>query len=367
MNRPKRILVIGLTERMGGVETFIYNTMRFSHPEQYQFDYLVHGANHCVFQNEITEFYGSEQHIYFVEKYKANPFRCLRNLISFYCENGKKYDWIHLQTGATSEVLYVFPFCLFLPAKVITHSHNGNGYSPIVNRLFQPFVNLISDKRIACSNAAADWLFGEKSRKKVLFLQNGVDTQRFTFSAKERERIRREYGIKSEFLVGHIGRFSEQKNHVFLIRIFHSLLKKKPDSCLMLVGCGEKENEIRALCRELQIVEKVIFAGLKSNTEDYYGAFDAFVMPSLYEGLPIVGIEAQCEGLPCLFSEEIDRAVLLTDQAFTMSLTESADQWSDAVLKLSSGKHRERYAQEVANSGFSIQTTVEKLEEIYKI
>ncbi len=362
---PKRILIIGLTERMGGVETFIYNTTIFSDKTKYEYDYLVHGANICVFQNMINKFYG-EGHIFFVEKIKANPYKWFLDMKNFYKRNGCKYDYIHLQTGAASEVIYAFPFCLIYGIKVIAHSHNGNGYSPIINAIFRPLLNAVTHKRLACSEVAAKWLFGNK-RKNFQIINNGIDINRFTFNENNREIIRKKYGITNELVIGHIGRFSEQKNHKRIIEIFRDLLYRDNSSKLILVGVGEKQEEIKELVRLYDMKKNVIFAGLQDEIELYYSAFDVFLMPSLYEGLPIVGIEAQSMGLRCLFSDQIDKQIIITDRAKMIPLTESNSKWIDEILNESVSINRLSYARLIHESGYSIQCTVEKLEKVYDV
>lgn len=363
----KRILVIGLTERMGGVETFIFNTTRFSDKSKYEYDYLVHGANHCVFEQEIDDFYVGEQHLFFVSKYKDKPFKCLKELIGFYRRHGSKYDYIHLQTGSTAEVFYAFPFCIFFGIKVISHSHNGNGYSTTINRIFRPIVNLISSKRLACSTFAADWLFGKKYGKGAIIINNGIDTKRFEFNNEARRKIRDKFLIDDNLIIGHIGRFSEQKNHKFIVKIFNEILKKVPNAKLMLVGVGELENAVKELCINLDIMDSVIFCGSHNNIEEYYCAFDVFLMPSLYEGLPIVGIEAQSEGLQCFFSSNISEQIKITDKSIIMSLQKSEKEWADAILEKLISKDRYIYAKRVANAGYSIEATVRELEKVYEV
>lgn len=366
MEQPKRVLILGMTERMGGVETFIYQTTVFSNREKYQYDFLVHGADHCVFQEEIEHFYPQDVHFFFCEKYKRNPLRCIAELIRFYRENGQRYDWIHLETGAASEVLYLFPFCLFLRAKVMIHSHNGYGYSPVINALFRPVVNFAADRRVACSGAAAEWLFGRRHGADALLLRNGIDTKRFTFSPAQRDEIRSRYGLRDELLIGHIGRFSEQKNHLFLLQLFRCVLHERPDAKLLLVGAGEKEQELKAACAGLGIEASVLFAGLQRQTEAYYSAFDVFVMPSLYEGLPVVGVEAQSEGLPCFFSDTIDRQIQITENARMLKLEAGAEAWSREILRAASVPRRELFAEKVAEAGFDIRSTVGRLEQLYE-
>lgn len=364
----KRILVIGLTERMGGVETFIYNTTRFSDKSKYKYDFLVHGTDHTVFQKEITDFYNDgEEHFFFVPSIKKHPVASLRALSRFYKNNASKYDYIHLETGATSEIMYVYPFVKKYNLKVITHSHNGNGYSPIVNFLFRPLVNKVSVKELSCSKKAADWLFGIKKEKSIIIINNGIDTDRFTFDEQARKQIRNKYNISdSTLVVGHIGRFSEQKNHKFILKIFKEINNQHQDSVLMLVGTGELKNKIKEQIVNLQLEDKVILCGLQTKTENFYSAFDVFLMPSLYEGLPVVGIEAQSEGLISVFSNNIDKSVGITNNAYFLSLNKSPEFWASFILHCVNNKNRICFANIVEKKNFSIKGTVKQLEEVYR-
>jgi hypothetical protein len=370
MQEPKKILIIGLTERMGGVETFIYNTTKFSDRSKYEYEYLVHGADHCVFQKEIGAFYGDSLPIHFVRKIKGNPFGWLKDMLAFYKKNGKKYDWIHLQTGATSEIIYVFPFCLFYKIPVISHSHNGSGYNPFIHTLFRPILNGVTQKRIACSQAAAKWLFGRKADQ-ALILPNGIDTDRFRFSFEKREKIRKQYGIGSELVIGHIGRFSPQKNHEKILEIFEEIKKRVPNAKLILVGVGERRDLILQKAQSLAFSKDILFVGKQEKTEDFYSAFDAFLMPSFYEGLPIVGIEAQASGLPCFFSHTIDNQILLTDRAYSLPLEDSYSDWADRILAVCSEsdlvRERSSYAEKIEERGYSIKNTLRTLEQVYEV
>ena len=368
LNAHKRILIIGLTERMGGVETFIYNTTMFSDKSKYVYDFLVHGADHCVFEEELRKFYDDgEQHIFFIRKYKENPFGCVSDLREFYKNNGERYDYIHFQSGSTAEILYVWPFCKLYHIEVIAHSHNGNGYNPVINAIFRPIVNHVASKRIACSKVAAEWLFGKKYRDESQIVINGIDTDRFTYNVNSRQSIRKQYNIDDDQLVvGHIGRFSEQKNHAFILDVFSEVKKQVDDAVLMLVGVGELMDAVKKKTDELKLNDSVIFAGKQLKTEDYYSAFDLFLMPSLYEGLPIVGVEAQCEGLNCFFSDQIDKQILITSNAKMVSLNNKSSEWASLLI---SAKNTDRIASvaEVTQKDYSIKSTVLALQKIYEV
>lgn len=361
---PKKILIIGLTDKLGGVETFIYNTTIFSDKNKYQYDFLVHGSNTCVFQKEINTFYCDRTHIHYIDSIKKRPLKVFIELIKFYKNN--KYDYIHLQTGSSAEIMYVFPFILFLKTKLITHSHNGNGTNKIVNSLFRPFVRLCTNTYLSCSDVAAKWLFGNIKKEKYTIIKNGIDTKRFKFNDNARKKIREEYKIsKNTKVIGHIGRFFVQKNHIKIIHIFNEILKNNKEYVLLLLGTGECENQIKEMVQELNIEKNVIFAGTHINTEDYYSAFDFFLMPSLYEGLPIVGVEAQSCGVKCFFSNTIDKQVLISKDSIMLDLNKSDKYWANQILKSDVIKDRNGSNDEIIENGYSLFETIDLLERIY--
>ena len=144
------------------------------------------------------------------------------------------------------------------------------------------------------------------------------------------------------------------------------MLEKQSDAKLLLVGVGELQDSIKELSKSLRIDRSIIFAGKQMRTEDYYSAFDVFLMPSLYEGLPIVGVEAQCEGLECLFSDQIDKQILITDRAKMLGLNNAPEVWSDAIVS-ASVSDRTKYSDEIKASGYSLTDTVKTLEKVYEV
>ena len=158
-------------------------------------------------------------------------------------------------------------------------------------------------------------MYGEKATKQDNYqmIPNGIDIHRFTYSEAKRKTVRQSLGIlEDEFVIGHIGRFTKPKNHIFLLQTFSAYLKKHPHSRLLLVGDGTLLQPMKKTCGQMNIMNHVIFTGARSNTEDYYQVMDVFAFPSLWEGLPVSVVEAQASGLPCLISDNITRNVQLT-------------------------------------------------------
>ena len=264
--------------------------------------------------------------------------------------------------------MYVFPFVLFNKVKLITHSHNGNGKNKFINAIFKPLVNLCTDKYLACSEVACDWLFGKSKRKECTIINNGIDTDRFKYNEEIRKNVQKKLGLQNNKIIGHVGRFSTQKNHEFLIKIFEKIYEKDNSFRLVLIGVGEEETKIKNIVKNKKLEKIVFFLGKKDNTQDFYSAFDYFLMPSLYEGLPVVGIEAQCSGLQCFFSNTIDKQILISDRAKMIDLNSSENLWANSILETKiDNTNRTKYATEINEKGYGIKSTISLLEKIYEV
>jgi glycosyltransferase involved in cell wall biosynthesis len=179
-----------------------------------------------------------------------------------------------------------------------------------------------------------------------------------------RNKKRTELGIKDEFVVGHVGRLSYQKNHKFLIKIFNELLKSEPNSLLILVGVGEKEEEIKKQVKELGIDSKVKFLGNRSDVNELYQAMDVFVMPSFFEGVPVVGIEAQFSDVPCVFSDKVPDEVKFNSKTKFVSLEATLNEWVNTV-KESKKMERNSKNGDMENSRYDINVAYSILENYY--
>jgi glycosyltransferase involved in cell wall biosynthesis len=180
-----------------------------------------------------------------------------------------------------------------------------------------------------------------------------------------REKLRREFGIADAFVIGHIGRFSPQKNHEYIIDIFREVNRRKRNAALLLVGRGELEKRIADKVNKFRLADKVIFAGVRSDVNELLQAMDVFLFPSLYEGLGIVAIEAQAAGLPCVIADAIPKEVVITPLVKQLSTKSPPSLWADAILKCDCD-NRMNTRQLIIDAGYDIETTVAWLPDFYE-
>lgn len=366
-----RVLVFGLSNEIyGGVEIYIKNICLNSSRDKIQFDFVVKGKEEAFSEREIIDYYNGDNHFFHITKMKKNPVKCIKEMKEIY---RRTYDVVYINTVAASDILYALFFRRRGVPRIIMHSHYAADRMLLSNTFFRRLAESKSDLKLACSQRAAVWMYGEKAAKygSVRIMNNGIDTYRFTYSLEMRRKIRSKYGLKEEdILIGHMGRLSYEKNQTFSLRVLKEMLemdKKRRDIKLLLAGGGPDENMIFHKLEEDRLEKHVIMAGIVKNPEDYYSAFDVMIMPSYHEGLPIAGIEAQCEGLPCFFADTMDQQILLTDRAQMVHLEENNQiEWAEKILKVCKIKltGRERYPEIIRLKGYEIKDVSAHLEKI---
>ena len=340
-----------------GLETMLMNYYRRIDRTKIQFDFLTHRPERSDYDDEIETLGGK---IYRAPRlYPQNYPAYFRWMKGFFAEH-PEYKIVHSHIDAMS----LFPLLAAKRAGVpvrIAHSHSTSidrDAKYLLKQIFRLNLSKAANFRCACGEKAGEFLFRSKDFTQI---PNAIDAQLYRFDPGIRDEIRREMGIQHAFAIGHVGRFSYPKNHEFLIDAFAEVLKRQGDSVLLLVGTGEKLDRIRAYAREKAVDQKVLFLGNRSDVHKLYQAFDAFVMPSLFEGVPMVGIEAQFAALPCVFSDRVPREVAFSGACSFFSLDRGAAAWADQILSLR-GSARET---EIANPDFDIRHACKGLEDYY--
>lgn len=355
----KRLLCILSSLDTGGAETFMMKIFR-SLPEDYKIDFIV-SAKSGFYEKEVVELGGRIFRVPLRTKHPIKTFKAIYDVVK-----QNHYTYI-LKLCDTPIGLYDLLAAKMGGAKVLCVRSCNAGSSTsklgaMVNDFLRPFFNYMANVKLAPSRLAAEFTFGkaEVEAGKVNFIHNGVDLNVYKYDEENRRKVRREFGIADEQLViGHIGRFNQQKNHKFLIEVFSEVLKQKPNALLMLVGDGEKKNEIKEQIKSLGIEESVIFTGIRSDVPALLSAMDVFVFPSFYEGMPNTVIEAQATGLPCVIADTITEEAGITECVRYKALTTSAKEWAYIAVSLLENS-RICYNAKVKHVGYDIDSCVKQ-------
>ena len=355
----KVLLINTVRFRLNGITSVIMNYFRNMDKNGLHTDFAVVNEIEDDFRNEL-EGYGAR--VFFVDK-KKKTFKYIPNLNKLLKK--ERYDIVHIHGNSATMALEVILAKINRVEKIIVHVHNTTCQHPLLNKILRPVMMALATDFLACSDAAGEWLY-KKSGYTVL--KNAIDVEKFQFDLGSRAELRCELGIKDEFLIGHIGNFTEQKNHRFLINVFEEYHKNDPCSKLLLAGDGEKFEEMVQLVSEKKLSDAVIFTGNRSNPEQLYCAMDVFLLPSLWEGLPVVLVEAQASGLSCIVSDAVSKAADLTGIKFLP--VDSTASWV-GELERSKGvltdreQCSERCAVKIIEAGYDIKREAERLANFY--
>jgi glycosyltransferase EpsF len=331
METPIRVAQILHRMDSGGVEAVVMNYYRHIDRSRVQFDFYV-AQGSSLPQREELERLGAG--IYLIPSY-SRVFAYHSALFRAFRE--KKYPVVHSHISTMS----LFPLFAAWRAGVpvrICHNHStahwGEGVKTLLKYLLRPFNRLFATHYFACGQRAGRWMFGNRrfEQGEVTVLPNAIDTARFAYDPEARNALRTELGLpQTAFVVGHVGRFMYQKNHAFLLDIFAALSKNRPDAFLLSVGEGETQPQIRQKAAELGLDGRVIFTGARRDVDKLYSAMDVFCLPSFYEGMPVVAWEAQANGLPCVFSDEITREAGIHQNVRFLPLRLGGAGWAEVL------------------------------------
>lgn len=352
----------------GGVGGVIYNYLSHMDLKDMHVEVVVRDYGHRQFLHDRFDELGISVH-YIVQRKK--------NLKKHFEEISKiirdgKFDIVHCHDQNWSIIYLKIAEKMGVPVR-IAHSHltvqTSDRIKIAISNLFTASLKKTATGYFACGKAAGVYMWGSEiaNSSKLYVMRNAVDAQRFQFSDSIRDEYRKKFGFEDKTVIGHIGRFNEQKNHLFLINIFKAYLNIDSTAVLILIGIGELEQQIRELVIKNEMQNNVIFLGQREDVRELYNAFDVFVLPSLYEGLPVVGVEAQANGLPCVFSDTISNEVVILPNTKVLKLSDSAQMWAHVIRNLANRKQNDRRdAIDLINAaGYNIEVEAEKLRKYY--
>lgn len=348
----------------GGAETMVMNYYRNINRDLIQFDFMVHREKRGAYDDEIESLGGK---IYRMIPIYPQNFMKYKKMISDFFDEHTEYQIIHSHMSELGYFVFQEAKKRGIPVR-ICHAHNApNGWD--LKMFVRTYFKHMSKKYIThmfiCGKEAGDWLFGKKNENKFIMMNNAIDAESFRYKEEDRLAIRRKFKVDDKIVIGHVGRFNLQKNHMFLIDVFGEIHKLNDDSVLFLIGEGEEKSKIEKLVKEKNLENSVQFLGLRNDIPDLMQGFDAFVFPSLFEGLPVTMIEAQAAGLPCFISSQIPQECIITQNVDSISLQKSVQEWAKLILyKIELYQRKDAY-EEIVAQGFDIKTNAKWLEEFY--
>ncbi|MBT1165721.1 glycosyltransferase [Bifidobacterium simiarum] len=372
---PIRILQWGMHSSLGGVEQFMIDLYRHMDRELVQFDFLAaHDAPKLAFEDEILDLGGRIFRVQYSQR--TSPIRAQAHMDRLFAEHPEIVG-VHVHAN----FLYAYPLGIAKRHGVnlrILHSHNScscdarsgallNLGITIRDSIARSQIDRYPSRYLACSDRAARFMFPGKP---YLWVKNGIDIERFRFSPSVRQRSRRRYGIGEHTeVLGFCGHMVDRKNPLFALKVFAAYHQMRPDSVLMMIGGGELFDALKMRIQELALPERsVLFmGGGRDDVHELYQAMDGFLLTSRYEGLPIVLVEAQCAGLPCVASREaVTDQAAITDLLQYRSLDDAASVWAQALREgIDRRADRVLYADRVAEAGFDMRTTAAMLQNLY--
>ena len=377
MSKAIRVLhVLGGTS-LGGAESRIMDLYRQMDREEIQFDFLVHSSAVRSFREDAPEreaqYYDEEikqlgGHIYVLPKFKVYNYLTYKKAIQEFFKRHHEFRVVQGHMTSTAGIYLPIAKRYGIP---ITAAHARSagvdrGLKGIATRILRIKLYKKTDYCFACSALAGASVFGKKQTDegKVKIIYNAIDAEKYIYQPEKRKLMRKKLEVEGKLVLGHVGRFAPPKNHSYLIEIFASLCGMREDVVLILLGDGPDRSAIEEKCSELGVREKVLFMGNCKQPEDYYQAFDIFLLPSLYEGLPGVLVEAQAAGLRCLVSDDVTREAQATDLVTYLDIEKPASVWADEILKQAHYDRSNTY-REVAKAGLDVKKQAEAYRYFY--
>lgn len=357
-NEPIRILQCVSNMDRAGIETMLMNFYRNIDRKKIQFDFLVNKDKPGDYDEEIRNMGGK---IYISPGLNPIKWCKYQKYMKELFTNHPEYKIIHCQNETMG-----FP-ALYAAKKMgikvrIAHSHNTiirKDFKFLIKYLYKSKIKKVSTINVACGNDAGIFLFGDNFK----VIKNAIDISKFKYNEKVRKNIRNKFKIKDECVIGMVARFEPQKNHKFIVEVFKEVLKLDNNFKLLLIGEGTLKQKIYEEVKRSKIKDKVIFTGNIPNVSDFYNAMDLLVLPSFHEGLPVVGIEAQVSGLPCVLSANITQELKINENVYYVDIKDK-QKWIEMIIK-NKNKKRVSEISNIINSGYEIQTATKKIQDWY--
>lgn len=358
-NKAKiRIAQVVGNAKTGGVISCVLNYYRNINRQKFVFDFFTYGES--PFDDEIRALGGQ---VYYIPNVINFP-KAIPAMVKLFKNGG--YGIVHAHLTTLSAVP-LFAAKLAGIKRRICHAHSTSHKSEktrFVKNFLRCFSRVFTTDIAGCSRYSSVWLYGKRRGKEAFLLRNAIDLDRFNKDDARSERLRAEYGLTGRKVLGFVGRFVFQKNVPFLVEAFAMLSLADKDAFLVLVGDGKERRQIEELIKKYDIQSSVLILSETKNVENYYALFDLFVLPSRFEGLPLVAVEAQAMGIPCLLSDEITKEVDLSGKCQFLPI-EHQGEWADKMMEMLDNAEKYDGTSAVAEAGYDIKKESKRLEEFY--
>lgn len=349
-----------------GIETMLMNYYRHMDHTKIQFDFLCNKKKPGAYDDEIRELGGR---IFRTPGLNPGRYPQYLSFMKVLFRDYPEYRIVEAHNGALGVYALHAAKVNKIPVRIF-HAHGATitkDWKLPIKLVCKSLLPMNMNQRFTCGVAAAKCYFGKKltDAGEFVLIPNAIEIEQFSFESSVRERMREKYGLTDKHVVGHVGRFMAQKNHTFLLDAFAAFKKKDRLAHLVLLGDGELMPAIKEKAEQLGIANSVSFVGAVSNVNEWYQAFDLFVLPSIWEGLPVVGVEAQAADLPCIFAKSITAEIGILEKTQFVGLEESLDNWTAAMCRALSMTGRKNVRDVIAAHGYDIYAEAEKLQERY--
>ena len=361
----KRIAIIAGVLHSGGKRNLIMEYYRHIDRTKVQFDFICDADSNGIPEEEIKQLGGR---VYKVAPYKS-IFPHMKETYQILKEN--QYEVMH----AFDNTLNIFPMFIGWLAGVKTRISESiskgdkNEKKTLIKYALRPFSHWFATHYMANSVDCGVWQFGKRTyqKGKISIFKTVINADANAFDADLREQTRKKFDWEDKVVYGFIGRYVPQKNPLFLLDIFNSIAKRQDNALLVMIGFGELEEAMHEKIHRLGLTNKVIDLGRRDDIKQFYNAFDAFLLPSLYEGMPVVGIEAQCAGLPIFFSKNITEETTASELAYYIGLEETPEVWANKIIEATMANIpiRKSHADDVKHNGFDSYSEARRLQEFY--
>lgn len=338
-----KILVWGLSYNPGGIENFIFNYLKYFDHQKIRVDFINLDHRSLAYETEFKK-WGGKVIPLILPKRNHNAYLYYKNIRLFFKKYASKYDCMWFNCIDLSNSTYIKYAYKYNVRRIIVHSHNSKFMVPlntigalkgyIKHQINRNIVYRYATDLWACSPSAAKWLFPNKIVSNVKLINNAINPQKMQFNNDKRKKIRSQYGLEENVVIGNVGRLQTQKNQIFALRILSELVKKNPMFKMVFVGQGPDYEKLLQVTNKLHLEKNVLFAGVQTDMQAWYSSFDYFLFPSLFEGLSVASVEAQANGLPIFASDNIiPQNSHINSNVYLLPLNAGYEYWAKELVK----------------------------------